>query len=104
MTSLAKRPPAKYSPPTESILIEGGRGDGFIEVSIVDNGIGIPPDEREHVFEQFYRARNTAAVEGTGLGLTLCRQIVQSHRGKIWISENYPSGTRITVRLPTVSE
>ena len=91
---------AKYSGADQAISVEAETGPGFVEVAVGDRGIGIPADERERVFEQFYRASNTGAVEGTGLGLTLCRQIVQAHRGTIRIGENVPSGTKITVRLP----
>jgi signal transduction histidine kinase len=90
----------KYSPLSTPVVVEGRAGDGFVEVSILDEGIGIPPAERERVFEQFYRASNTGAIEGTGVGLTLCRDVARMHGGEIRLAENVPAGTRVTVRFP----
>jgi K+-sensing histidine kinase KdpD len=90
----------KYSPPSAPIVVEGRVGDGFVDVSVIDEGIGIPSGERERVFEQFYRGSNTGAVEGTGLGLALCRDVARMHGGDIRIADNVPVGTRVTVRFP----
>ena len=91
---------AKYSPPMAPIAVEAKIDGRFVEITVIDTGIGIPADERERVFEQYYRGSNTGAVEGTGLGLTLCRQIVAAHGGDIRIDDNKPAGTRVIVRLP----
>lgn len=91
----------KYSPSSTPIVVDGRASEGFIEITVIDEGIGVPADERERVFEQFYRGSNTGAVEGTGIGLTLCRDVVKMHGGDIRIADNTPAGTRVTVRLPT---
>ena len=91
---------AKYSPPAAPIVVDGQTAGRFIEISVIDQGIGILDSEREHVFEQFYRGSNTGAVEGTGLGLTLCRDVARSHGGDIRSADNAHIGTRMTVRLP----
>jgi K+-sensing histidine kinase KdpD len=91
---------AKYSAPDTPIIIDGQKQNGFFEIAVIDQGIGIPPAERERVFEQYYRASNTGAVEGTGLGLTLCREVARSHGANIYITDNQPIGTRVAVRFP----
>ena len=87
---------------------EGGRIDvsavpkhGFVEVSVSDTGIGIAPDDQEKVFEEF-RQVGTAAkkVEGTGLGLTLCRKFVELHGGRIWVKSQEGVGSTFTFNLP----
>jgi K+-sensing histidine kinase KdpD len=93
----------KYSPPDEPITVEARGVESSLEIAVTDGGIGIPPDELSRVFEAFYRASNTGAVEGTGLGLALCREIVEAHLGRIAIVANMPRGTRVTVRLPVDS-
>ena len=87
---------------------EGGRieiaarpKDGFVEVSVSDTGVGIAPEDQEAVFEEF-RQVGTAdkKVEGTGLGLTLCRKFVELHGGKIWVKSQLGAGSTFTFSLP----
>jgi len=87
---------------------EGGRIDvgavakgGSVEVSVTDTGIGIAPEDQEKVFEEF-RQVGTAAkkVEGTGLGLTLCRKFVELHGGRIWVKSELGHGSTFTFTLP----
>src|SRR5262249_50362989 len=71
--------------------------DGFVEVSISDTGVGIAPEDQEAAFEEF-RQVGTAdkKVEGTGLGLTLCRKFVELHGGKIWVKSQLGQGSTFT--------
>lgn len=74
-------------------------------ITVSDNGVGVPAAHRERVFEPFRRiappARGeTPAKEGVGLGLALCRSVVEAHGGAIWIDASGPDGTRIALRLP----
>jgi GAF domain-containing protein len=87
---------------------EGGRIDvgavatgRFVEVSVTDTGIGIAPEDQEKVFEEF-RQVGTAAkkVEGTGLGLTLCRKFVELHGGRIWVTSQLGQGSTFTFTIP----
>lgn len=71
-----------------------------ILVSISDHGKGIPPEEMDKVFEKFYRARSVITIAGSGLGLSICRGIIQAHHGRIWAEKNLPWGTTIGFTLP----
>lgn len=71
----------------------------FVQVSISDNGKGIPEDLREHIFEPFFSTKS----EGTGLGLAISKQIVTAHQGSITV-DTFPGGTVFNVRLPVMEE
>jgi signal transduction histidine kinase len=73
---------------------------GAVHIEVRDRGIGIPPDQLENVFAVFRRLHNADEYEGTGIGLALCRKIVQHHRGQIW-AESGPEGAVFHVRLPS---
>ena len=77
-----------------------GREDSY-EIIVSDNGCGIPPDELAKVTEAFYmvdKARSRAGG-GAGLGLAICRQIVQAHQGELELSSSQNHGTKVTIRL-----
>jgi len=75
----------------------------MIEVSVRDNGPGIPPDAIERVFERFYRVDKARSREqgGTGLGLSIVKHIVQSHRGEVWVNSAVGQGTTFLFTLPS---
>jgi signal transduction histidine kinase len=75
-----------------------------VVLTVEDNGPGIPPRERRHIFEQFYRADDllTREVEGTGLGLSIARNIVRAHGGRILVEDAEDGGARFVVVLPAV--
>jgi signal transduction histidine kinase len=75
--------------------------NGSVEVSVSDTGIGIAPEDQEKVFEEF-RQVGTASkkIEGTGLGLTLCRKFVGLHGGKIWVKSEIGVGSTFTFTIP----
>jgi signal transduction histidine kinase len=87
---------------------EGGRidvraalADGQAEISVTDTGIGIAPDDQAAVFEEF-RQVGTASkkVEGTGLGLALCRKFIELHGGRIWAESTVGVGSTFTFTIP----
>jgi signal transduction histidine kinase len=73
-------------------------------VSVEDEGTGIDPSEREEVFERFYRGRQarTGNTPGSGLGLYVCRRLVEAHGGEIWVDDR-DRGTSISFTLPAVA-
>ena len=92
----------KNTPAGSEIRIESGRVGEEAVVVVRDNGPGIPDDVKPHVFEMFYTGRNKVSDgrRGLGLGLTLCRAIVEAHRGTITLTDNDPTGCCFTVTLP----
>jgi signal transduction histidine kinase len=72
----------------------------YIMVQIKDTGIGIPPDEINKIFEPFYRGHNALQIRGHGLGLSICKKIVQIHNGHITVTSAPQEGTTFTVILP----
>lgn len=81
-----------------------GRGNGTAEIEITNTGEGIRPELQPRVFERFVRGDEARcrAIEGCGLGLTICRWIVQSHGGTIQLMSDATKRTTATVRLPLV--
>lgn len=77
------------------------KGDSVL-IRITDTGIGIPKDEIPKLFEEFYRATNARGMErtGTGLGLAIARQVVERHKGKIWVESEEGRGSAFSVLLP----
>ena len=96
----------KYSPEGGTVTI-ASRVDGrFALVSVTDTGLGIPQDEIGHVFERFRRVRSGAAqsIPGTGLGLTIVKQIVEMHGGKIWVESAVGHGSSFHFTVPLAPE
>jgi signal transduction histidine kinase len=91
----------KFTPEGGRIEVWAVPVDGNVEVSVSDTGIGIAPEDQEKVFEEF-RQVGTAdkKVEGTGLGLTLCRKFVELHGGKIWLKSQLGQGSTFTFSVP----
>ncbi len=92
----------KYAPDGPPIEVRAWAENGEARISVVDHGIGIPDAERGAVFERFVRASNAQARSDTGLGLGLyiCRRIIEGHGGRIWADETPGGGSTFHVSLP----
>jgi two-component system, OmpR family, phosphate regulon sensor histidine kinase PhoR len=92
----------KWSPPGETIAVHAQLTDEEIEISVYDNGPGVPPDQTERIFERFYQVDSSRSIsEGTGLGLAICKHIVEAHGGRIWAEDNVThDGGRFYFTLP----
>ncbi len=92
----------KYSPAGGEVVIKGEVKAAEVILSVSDEGVGIPLDEQERIFDRFYRVENpaTRAVSGTGLGLYLTRAIVQAHGGRCWVHSVPGAGSTFYVALP----
>ncbi|HLP50517.1 MAG TPA: ATP-binding protein [Chitinophagales bacterium] len=87
--------------PEPTIHIGCKHRPGEVEISIADNGPGIPANQREKVFQIFQRLHANRDIAGTGMGLAICRKIVESMNGKIWIEDNVKGGTVFVFTLST---
>jgi signal transduction histidine kinase len=96
----------RYSKGDPSLLVSTKTVDEFVEIRFSDKGLGIPPEELEQVFNQYFRSgENSIKHKGSGLGLYLSRQIVSAHGGKIFAqSAGNGKGTDFVVQLPLRSE
>jgi two-component system sensor histidine kinase/response regulator len=94
----------KYSPACSPIHVSLKRLDDYCIISVRDQGVGIPPEEVPQIFERFYRVPSievqTGSSIGFGLGLYICRQIVEQHGGKIHVDSAPGSGSLFSVALP----
>ncbi|HOT97136.1 MAG TPA: ATP-binding protein [bacterium] len=92
----------KYNRPQGSILLQTSREKGYAQLTVQDTGIGMKPEEKERLFEEFFRAKNphTRSITGTGLGLTLVKKIIDSYAGRIQAESVYEHGTTFTVSFP----
>ncbi len=95
----------KFTPEGGRIDVRAAMNEGLVEISIADTGVGIAPEDQEAIFEEF-RQVGTAdkKVEGTGLGLTLCRKFVELHGGRIWVKSQVAEGSTFTFTLPARRE
>jgi signal transduction histidine kinase len=74
-------------------------GDEQIIVSVSDTGVGLPPEQSDHLFETFF----TTKPHGTGMGLSISRSIISAHGGRLWAEPNEPNGAIFRFTLPTAS-
>jgi signal transduction histidine kinase len=89
-----------------TVTIRAKERDKDLLVEVMDTGIGIPPADMSHLFEDFFRASNVE-TRGTGLGLSISRRIVEAHGGRIWVESPYPEanrGSKFSFILPKLTE
>jgi len=92
----------KYSPRGGKIVVKGKILGDKVLVSIADEGIGIPLRDQEQIFDRFYRVEDisTEPIRGTGLGLYICKTLIEAHGGEIWLESRIGEGSRIIFSLP----
>ena len=86
-----------------AITIEAVMHPSKCVVTVSDNGVGVPADDLDRVFEPFYRSGNRGAVDGSGVGLAFCKKVVNCHGGRIWASSSEGHGCTISFTLPVES-
>ena len=92
----------KYTPPGTVICIQGTKTDGKAQISVKDNGPGIPDEMKPHIFQMFYTGKTTVADShrSLGLGLALCHSIIEAHDGTLILTDHDPHGCNFTFTLP----
>ena len=92
----------KYTPAHSPIDLSAAADGAAIVIAVADRGPGLPPGDEQRIFEKFYRARAPASRNGSGvgLGLTICRGIVEAHGGRIWAENRSGGGAVFRFTLP----
>jgi two-component system sensor histidine kinase KdpD len=90
----------RHSPAGGTVRVHLAQAGRAVRVRVADEGPGIPPEEREKVFEAFYRGGRAPETSGSGLGLTIAKAIVTAHGGRIWVEETTGGGTAVVFDVP----
>ena len=90
----------KYGPQSQTIVVAAGVAGGKAVMSVTDQGSGIPRSERESIWRAFTRAKTSTGAAGSGIGLTIVRDLVQKNNGKVWVEDAPGGGAKFVVSLP----
>ena len=90
----------KYTKDNPQIILSLDAKDNWLKISVKDNGIGVPYDELPRIFERYFRASTATGIPGTGIGLSLVKDLVALYQGKIEVNSEIGQGTEFTVNLP----
>ena len=93
----------KYSGQCRRVRVELRRQPGAVTVAVADGGVGVAPDEKRRIFDEFYRSPASTGVAGTGLGLAIARHVVHAHGGRIDVESPLGQGATFTVVLPAAA-
>ncbi|MUU77346.1 sensor histidine kinase [Winogradskyella endarachnes] len=90
------------SPKSGKIIVDYKLGNETVEISVTDNGKGIPEEDYDYIFDKFYQSKdqNTRKPQGSGLGLAITKQIVEKHNGKIWAKKDVKIGASLVFTIP----
>jgi signal transduction histidine kinase len=96
----------KYSHRGGQIVVRTGNHEGLREISVIDNGIGITPENQAKLFryDQSFRSKGTTGENGTGIGLILCKDFVERNNGTIWVESEFNAGSAFKFTLPVAEE
>ena len=91
----------KFVPPGGEVRVVTWRSNGEVGITVKDNGPGIPADARAHIFDRFYRVDGARGRNGgSGLGLSICREIAGAHGGRVWVESEEGEGSAFSLSLP----
>lgn len=94
----------KYSEPDSPIIVSARQADGMVNISVIDQGCGIPSEDLIHIFDRFYRVARARKAEGIGLGLYITRMLVEAHGGSIRVESEVGEGSTFSFTLPIAHE
>ncbi|MDA0322639.1 MAG: ATP-binding protein [Verrucomicrobia bacterium] len=86
--------------PPPRVHIDAVQNDGYWIFTVEDNGLGVPPAQTERIFDVFHRLHGRGEYDGTGIGLAICKKIVERHGGKIWVESEEGKGSRLRFTIP----
>ncbi len=96
----------KFTPENGSITVEAGRDqqEGMVRVAVVDTGVGIAGEDLVKIFDKFYQSRdkNASDIKGTGIGLAIVKEIVELHKGRVWVESEKGKGSHFIFTLPVI--
>ncbi|MFW9915172.1 MAG: PAS domain S-box protein [Candidatus Thorarchaeota archaeon] len=91
-----------YTPPGGNIVVRASSAEDGLTISVLDDGVGIPPEHQSAVFERFYSLDTSRKAKGMGIGLAVCRELIERHGGKIWIEPGLQGkGTCVSFLVPS---
>jgi PAS domain S-box-containing protein len=90
----------KYSNGKTDVILTISHNEKTVTVSVKDEGLGIPKNQLPYIFNRFFRAEKTRNLEGIGLGLYLCRQIIHAHKGTVWVESEEGKGSNFYFSIP----
>jgi len=91
----------KFSPPASTVTVAVRQVEDQLECRVIDTGPGIPPEQRERIFNKFHQVTGPSMKKGgTGLGLTIARALVQEHNGRIWVESEVGRGSQFVFTIP----
>lgn len=92
----------KYSPAGGTIRVSGRADEDWVYIAVSDEGIGIPKNEQEHIFDRFYRVESSLSrrTQGAGLGLFLVKAVIEAHQGRVWVESAPEQGATFVFALP----
>lgn len=91
----------KFSSASAEVTVNAVNKEGEIVISVTDRGVGIEPEDHQHIFERFYTAHQGRSSEGLGLGLYITKMLVEAHGGRIWLESEVGKGSTFFFSLPT---
>jgi signal transduction histidine kinase len=96
----------KYAPLASTIKLVVKHDGDYVQIDVIDSGPGIDPKERSQVFDAFFQSdkANEGKTRGAGLGLAICKGLVEGHHGKIWVADSSNHGTTISFTLPLAEQ
>ncbi|MCD6595556.1 HAMP domain-containing histidine kinase [bacterium] len=94
----------KFTSKGGKVVVVTNKKNKFVHFAITDNGPGMTEDETKHIFDKFYRASSGKNVSGTGLGLAIAKQIIEAHKGRIWVESQQEIGSTFHFTLPMMKK